>query len=86
MYFNFKNFLLMSLFIEQANLSLPTTKTTEMIEISIIFIILLIYDIFEKKMYRPRYRLFEADTQKMPIPILRHITNQFLFNYASSLV
>ena len=30
----------MSLFIEQANLCLPTTKTTEMIEISIIFIIL----------------------------------------------
>ena len=46
MYFNFKNFLQMSLFIEQANLCLPTTKTTEMIEISIIFIILLIYGYF----------------------------------------
>ena len=29
MYFNFKKFLQMSLFIEQANLCLPTTKTTE---------------------------------------------------------
>ena len=52
MYFNFKNFLQMSLFIEQANLCLPRTKTTEMIEIIIIFIILLIYGklwIFKKK-------------------------------------
>ena len=46
MYFNCKNFLQMSLFIEQANLCLPTAKTTEMIEISIIFIILLIYTYF----------------------------------------
>ena len=41
MYFNFENFLNMSLLNEQANLSLPrvpTTKTTEMIEISITFI------------------------------------------------
>ena len=64
----------MSLFIEQANLCLPTTKTTEMIEISIIFIILLTYGYFWKK-----YRLIEAvtDTQKgryWPIPIFRHIT------------
>ena len=51
----------MSLFIEQPNLCLPTTKTTEMIEISIIFIILLIFRYFWKK-YRPMYRLFEADT------------------------
>ena len=48
MYFNFKIFLQMSLFIEQANLCLPTPKATEMIETSIIFIILLL-DIFEKK-------------------------------------
>ena len=47
----------MLLFIEQVNLCLPTTKATEMIEISIIFIILLIYEYFWKK-----YRLFEADT------------------------
>ena len=52
--FKFKIFLQMSLFIEQANLCLPTTKTTEMIEISIIFII---FRYFWKK-----YRLFEAET------------------------
>ena len=57
MYFNFKNFLQMSLFIKQANLCLPTTKTIEMIENSIIFIILLIFRYFRKK-----YRHFEADT------------------------
>ena len=41
--FNFKIFLQMSLFIEQANLCLPTLqqKTTEMIEISMVFILLL---------------------------------------------
>ena len=49
MYFNFGNFLPMSLLNEQANLSLPTTKTTEMIEISITFIIWLIFRYFCKK-------------------------------------
>ena len=38
------------------------TKTTEMIEISITFIIWLIFRYFCKKKYRPKYRLFEADT------------------------
>ena len=42
MYFNFENFLPMSLLNEQANLCLHTTKTTEMIEISITFITWLI--------------------------------------------
>ena len=46
MYFNFKNCLQMLLFIEQANLCLSTTKTTEMREISIVFIILLIFRYF----------------------------------------
>ena len=57
MYFNFQKFLQMSLFIKQANFCLPTMKTTEMIEISIIFIILLIYGYLKKK-----YQLLEADT------------------------
>ena len=57
----------MSLFIKQANLCLPTTITTEMIEISIIFIILLIFRYFWKKKCQSKYWLFEADTDN-PIP------------------
>ena len=55
MYFNFKNFLQMSLFIKQANLCFRTTKTTEMLEINII---LLISRYLKKKIYQPKYRLF----------------------------
>ena len=79
----------MSLFIEQANLCFLTTKTTEMIEISIVFIICLFLHIFEKK-YRSKYWLFEANTDSYPkkglywpilMPILRHITNEDVHLY-----
>ena len=63
MYLNFKNFLQMLLFIEQANLCLPTTKTTEMIEISII---LLIYGYLKKG-------IGQSIGSLRPIPILIQI-------------
>ena len=76
MYFNFKIFIQMSLFIEQANqpnLSLPTTKTTEMIEINISYLHYFAYLwIFLKKKVsalwgRYRYGDTNTDTQKRPI-------------------
>ena len=53
----------MSLFIGQANLCFPKTKTTEMVEISLSSLFCLFLDIFEKKC-QPKYQLFETDTQK----------------------
>ena len=60
MYFNFKSFLQMSLFIKQANLCLPTTKTTDMIDINInalSSLFCLVLDIFEKSIssLRPNF-------------------------------
>ena len=64
MYFNFNTFLQMSLFIKQANLCLPTTKTTEMIKFSISSLFCLFLDISEKSIGHSISSL-----RPIPIPI-----------------
>ena len=54
----------MSLFIKQANLCLPTMKTTEMIEISIIFIISIMWKNRPSSINLP---IFKAFDQKIKI-------------------
>ena len=71
----------MSLFIEQANLCIPTTKTTEMIEISIIFIILLI--LIWKKSIGSLRPIPIPIPKKRPSPILAD-TDTSAHHYSSS--